>query len=116
MKSLQWQIFPAPAMPQVEVRPKLLRPVTRHAPANRKYPESILLKQRLGVVLQIFKRVVAKRRNIVFPPRAIMQREVESDLRIAERRYEHRHAFFVRRLENSAFRHVLAQILSDVTI
>ncbi len=65
MEALQGQLFPAPPMPQVDVRSELLRPVARHAAADGEDAEPLLLQQGLGIVLQVIEGIVAKWRESV---------------------------------------------------
>ena len=116
MEALDRQVFPAPAMAQVEVRPELLRPVTRYSSADGEDAEALLLQQRFGVVFEVFEWIVAQRGNAVLAARAVVQREVESNLGVAERRDEDRDSFFIRRLEDAAVLHVFAEVLADVAI
>src|SRR5664279_181287 len=60
MKALERQVFPTAAMPQIDIRAKLLRPVARHSAANREDAQAVLLQQSLGIELQIFEGIVAQ--------------------------------------------------------
>ncbi len=70
VKALQRQLFPAPAMTQLDERPKLLRPIPGHAAADGEDAQPLLLQQRFRVVFQILKRIVMQRRNAILAARS----------------------------------------------
>ncbi len=77
--------FAVPARRRLEIRRDLLRPVPRHAAADREDAEPYSAGDEVRVVLQVEEGIEANRRQPALAARPIEQREVESDLRVRER-------------------------------
>ena len=79
-------------------------------PPMVKMPRRVLLEQSFGEELQVLERIVAQRQHIVLAAHAVVQREVESHLRVGEGGHKHRHILLVGRFQDAALLHVLAEV------
>src|SRR5437764_1064539 len=114
--TLERHIFSSAAHPQLTVRPKLLRPVSRHASANGKDPQPSLLQQRLRKMVQIEEWVEIDLRFSLTRSHAVVQRNIQSQLRIGKRGHKYGHALLERRFQYTPTLHVLLQIAPNLLV
>src|SRR5882762_6360331 len=98
---------------QLRIDSKLLRPVARYSAANRKNPHALRRQHRIRKFFKVFEWVETQKGAFCILPRNLMQRKINSQLRIAERRHKHRHIVFIRRFQNSPPRKSLVQVFAD---
>ena len=75
----------------VQIRANLLRPVAGHAAADGENTQRLVRAYAVGVVIHVQKRVEAERRLAGDAPLAVVKREIQPQLGIAEGRHVHRH-------------------------
>src|SRR5579864_5024774 len=102
MIALERHVFHAPAMPQLDEWSKLLGPIARHAPADRKYSQPLLRQHGGCEMFQILKRVEPELWFALLRSHAVGQRKVQAEFRIRERRHEHRNVLLVSRFQDAA--------------
>src|SRR5579863_8693323 len=101
MVALQRQVLSQSPVPQFNEWSKLLRPIARDAAADGENSQFFLPQQSRREMLQILKRIEADLVPTRRLPQPVVQRRVEPEFRIAERRHEYRHALLIGRLQNS---------------
>ena len=106
VEALQRQVFPAAPMTQLDERPKLLRPVARHAAADGEDAQPLLLQQVLGKVLKIEERIEIDQLAAFLLRACDCAAPRRVRFRIAERRHEDRHILLEGRLQDAALLHV----------
>src|SRR5882672_644621 len=114
--ALQRELLVTTPRQQLRVHAELLRPVARHAAAHRENPHPFRRQHRIREFLEVLKGIEPQQRSLVSLPGDLVQREVDAQLRIAERRDEYRNIVLVRGLQNSPPRHRLVKILADAPV
>src|SRR5215467_14367728 len=94
VKALQNQLFSASTMSEINVRAELLRPIPRHAAADGEDAESFLFQQSFRIVFQIVEWIVAKRLLAIPSAYTVVHREIQTNLRITERRHKNWNTLF----------------------
>ena len=94
-------LVPAPCQ-QFRIHTKLLRPIPRHAAANRKNSHALRLQHRSRVMLEIQKRIKSQRRLPFHLPLSLVQSKINPQFGIRERRNKNRHIMLDARFQNPA--------------
>ena len=81
-----------------------------------KMPRRVCASKRFGEVVQVEERIVADGFAAFLDALAIVQREVESHLRVGEGRHEDGHVLFEGRFQDAASFDVLVQVAADLAI
>ena len=88
-------------MTQFEEWPKLLRPIARNATADGENTEPLLAQQGGREVLQVKERVKANFVPSGGFPQAVVEGDIEAQLRVRERRHKYGYALLESRLQNA---------------
>ena len=101
MIALQGNVLSQPPVSQLNERTKLLRPVTRHAPADGQDTQPLLSQQSGCEMLQVEKRIEANLMASGRLPQPVIQSHVQPELRIRKSGDEHRNSLIKRRLQDA---------------
>src|SRR6185312_15065483 len=113
MVALEWDVFSGAADTQFTVRAELLRPVARHAAADGEDADLLLRQERFREVVEVKERIVAELGLAFAGAHAIVERHVETKLRVSERGHKDGNIFLKGRLENAAAFGVALEVLAD---
>src|SRR5205809_956453 len=80
------------------------------------FPPSFRRQHGIGEFLEIFERIEAQQRAFIPQPRDLVQRKINAQLRIAERRNKNRDIVFVRGFQNSPPRSIVVQVFADAAV
>src|SRR5260370_2809057 len=111
--ALHRKFFAAAPRQQFRINAELLRPVAWHSSADSQDSHSFRGQHGIGKLFKIFEWIEPQYWPLIAQPRNLVQRKVNTQLRIAERRNKNGNIMLVRRFQNSPPRRRLVQILAD---
>ena len=114
--ALQRKFLVAAPRKQFSVNAELLRPITRDAPTHRQYPHALRGQHGVGKPLEILEGIKTQQRALILLPGNLVQREVDSQLGIAECGDKDRDVALVSGFQYAPSRCILVQIFADAAM
>src|SRR2546425_1031914 len=108
-------LVPAPRE-QLRVDAELLRPVARHSSTNCQNSHALRRQHGIGKFFKVFEGIEPQQRTLIPQAGNLVQRKIDSQLRIAECRNKNRNVVFVGGFQNSPPWCILVQVLADAPV